>query len=227
MGILQGPSTSLNLSGAMSKNYAVQDRYVHRSKSSLLITIILLSLIGLLGTFIPSILREPELDIKSRPVAAASVAAQSDSNYGLPVSIQIPKITVEARVTYLGTTKSGDMDTPSNIADTGWYKGGALPGNNGTSVIAGHLNGRQGQPGVFSNLGNLDKGDEVIITDSNNRTMVFVVREKRNYDQHDRPTEIFNSANGSHLNLITCSGAWDSATSGFSKRLVIFTDKST
>jgi LPXTG-site transpeptidase (sortase) family protein len=208
----------------MSKNYAVQVRYVHRSKPSLLITVILLSLIGLLGTFISSILREPELDIKSRPVAAASVAAQSDSNYGLPVSIQIPKLRVEARVIYLGVTRTGDMDIPTNIADTGWYKGSALPGYKGTSVIAGHINGQQGEPAVFSGLSSLVTGDKVIITDSNNRTTVFIVRETRNYNQNEKPEEVFNSMSGTHLNLITCYGAWDSTAHEFAERLVVFTD---
>jgi hypothetical protein len=51
------------------------------------------------------------------------------------------------------------------------------------------------------------------------------VRETRTYKQDERPDEIFNKTDGSHLNLITCSGIWDNAKKRYSHRLVVFADK--
>lgn len=157
----------------------------------------------------------------AKPTVAAKVAA----NYGLPVRLQIPKLQVDTHVIYVGLTKAGNMSVPTNVIDAGWYKYGALPGNSGTAVIAGHLDGLRGEPGVFSNLSKLVPGDTVTVTESNGQAVSFVVRETKSYPQTEQPSEVFTSISGSHLNLITCTGSWDSSEHQFAKRLVVFADK--
>lgn len=126
----------------------------------------------------------------------------------------------------MGLTKDGAMAVPTNVVDVGWYKYGSLPGNKGDAVIAGHLDGLQGQPGVFSGLDKLQKGDRVSVVDSENHTASFVVRETQTYDQNAQPSEVFTASDtGAHLNLITCTGAWDKAQHRFAERLVVFADK--
>ena len=158
-----------------------------------------------------------------KPVATALV--KSATNYGLPVRLQIAKMRVDAKVTYMGITKEGNMSVPPNVVDAGWYKYSNLPGATGTAVVAGHLDGLRGEPGVFSSLSSLTAGDKVTIIDSNNKPIVFVVRELKTYDQNEQPKEVFTSTSGSHLNLITCAGSWNSTDHRFAKRLVVFTDK--
>lgn len=120
------------------------------------------------------------------------------------------------------------MAVPTNVVDVGWYKHGSLPGNKGNAVIAGHLKGLKGEPGVFINLNKLQKGDKVLVIDDKQQTASFVVRETRTYAQNEQPGEVFNTKDdGAHLNLITCTGAWDATQHSFAERLVIFTDKST
>ena len=153
------------------------------------------------------------------------VAPKVDTNYGLPNHIQIPKLKVDAHVIYVGLTKTGNMSVPNNVIDAGWYKYGALPGNTGTAVIAGHLDGLRGEPGVFSNLSKLLPGDTITVTEGNGLVVSFVVRETKSYPQTEQPAEVFTSTSGSHLNLITCTGSWDSSEHQFAKRLVVFADK--
>lgn len=150
---------------------------------------------------------------------------KTSSNYALPVRLQIPKLQIDSTVIYVGLTKDGNMSVPTNVIDAGWYKYSALPGNTGTAVIAGHLDGLRGEPGVFSALDKLAQGDTVTVTESNGSHVSFIVRETRSYDQTAQPKEVFSSDSGSHLNLITCTGSWDSAERQFSKRLVVFADK--
>ncbi|QQS19762.1 class F sortase [Candidatus Saccharibacteria bacterium] len=159
---------------------------------------------------------------------AASIPATANKtsiNYSLPTRLQIPKIQVDSQVKYVGLTKNGIMDMPANVYDLGWYKHGVLPGNEGTAVIAGHLDGLRGQPGVFSNLNKLAKGDSIIVIESNGLSVTFVVSEIRHYPENAQPDEVFNSTSGSHLNLITCAGNWDSTGLSFEQRLVVFADK--
>lgn len=117
------------------------------------------------------------------------------------------------------------MASPNDIANAGWYKLGTMPGNEGSAVIAGHRTGLKGEPGIFTNLGKLQKGDKIIIIDEQKQTIRFVVREIKKYKPNEKPAEVFTSANGSHLNLITCTGSWNSANNSFSERLVVFADK--
>jgi LPXTG-site transpeptidase (sortase) family protein len=146
-------------------------------------------------------------------------------NYGLPDRLRIPKLAVDAPVTYMGLTKTGAMAVPDNIADVGWYKNGALPGNKGSAVLAGHIDGLKGEPGVFAHLNKLQKGDTLQVIDSNNSTISFRVKNIQTYGQDEQPSEVFNTVDGVHLNLITCTGVWDSTQHHFLERLVVFTDK--
>ncbi len=162
------------------------------------------------------------------PVVAAQKPAVSltvNTNYSLPIRLQIPKLQLDTRVLNVGLTKDGSMNMPSSMTEAGWYKYGALPGNTGTAVIGGHLYGFHGIPGVFSKLNKLVPGDTITVTESNGLAVSFVVRETRSYPQTDRPAEVFNSPSGSHLNLITCAGAWDSQEQRFAQRFVVFADK--
>ena len=156
---------------------------------------------------------------------APKVAATVTTNYGLPNRLLIPKLQIDTHVIYVGLTKDGNMSVPNNVVDAGWYKYGALPGNAGTAVIAGHLDGLRGEPGVFSNLGKLAPGDAVLVTESNGLTVAFTVRETKKYPQTAQPPEVFSSPSGAHLNLITCTGSWDKSQHKFAERLVVFADK--
>lgn len=147
------------------------------------------------------------------------------TNYSLPTRLQIPKLQIDTHVIYMGLTKDGNMSVPTNVIDVGWYKYGALPGNTGTAVIAGHLDGLRGEPGVFINLSKLVPGDIISVTEGNGLVVSFVVRETKNYPQTTQPAEVFTSTSGSHLNLITCAGRWDSLEHRYAERLVVFADK--
>lgn len=148
----------------------------------------------------------------------------TDATFGLPERLLIPKIKVDANVTYMGLTKTGDMDVPPDLINVGWYKYGTKPGDVGSAVIAGHLEGTK-DLGVFIGLDKLAQGDVIQIRNDRNEIIEFTVREKRTYKQDERPSEIFNTTDGSHLNLITCTGVWSNAQQRYSHRLVVFTDK--
>ncbi len=155
----------------------------------------------------------------------AKASSGQETKTGLPVRLIIPKIKVNASVEDMGLTVTGEMDVPNNVVNVGWYKYGTIPGNLGSSVIDGHLDGPKGEPGVFANLNKLSNGDTLSIVNDKGETISFVVKNSKIYNQNDHPDEVFNSVDASHLNLITCTGAWDKNINRFSKRLVVFADK--
>ena len=167
----------------------------------------------------------------SEPVAtphaskAKVVLANQPLQYAAPIRLKIPKLRIDAPVVPVGLTASGNMDVPGAIADAGWYQNGVYPGDPGSAVIAGHVVGFGNVPGVFLNLGKLRVGDSLQTFDQHGRIVSFQVTKMQSYDFNARPSEVFESASGAHLNLITCAGTWDASEGSFTKRLVVFADK--
>jgi LPXTG-site transpeptidase (sortase) family protein len=167
----------------------------------------------------------PLAKVAARVTVSPAQSKTSDVKYGLPVRLTIPTINVDAHILYMGLTAAGDMDVPADLENVGWYKYGPHPGDTGSAVIAGHLEGVK-DLGVFIDLGKLHKGDDISVLDDKGVTTKFVVSGLKAYPQKDRPNEIFHSDAGSHLNLITCTGIWNNTTKRYSQRLVVFADKS-
>lgn len=167
---------------------------------------------------------DPTKNTTQQEKVTTNTVTNTDSDvYGLPTRLVIPKIGVDTSILAMGLTTAGDMEAPQTNEDSGWYKYGPRPGNTGSAVIAGHVG--VGSRAVFSQLGLLAKGDIISVTDDLGQSVSFVVRETRVYDHETESKEVFNSPTGVHLNLITCSGTWNSERNTYAERLVVFTDK--
>ena len=139
--------------------------------------------------------------------------------------LRIPKIGVNARVESMGLTSLGAMDAPKGPSNVGLYNLGPRPGEVGSSVIDGHFGWKNKIPAVFDNLNKLVKGDKIYVDNGKGIVTVFVVRELRVYKADEDASDVFISKDGkAHLNLITCSGQWDSTVKNRPNRLVVFAD---
>lgn len=141
---------------------------------------------------------------------------------GLPVKLIIPAIGINANIQYLGVNQAGEMEIPNNIIDVGWFKLGSKPGEKGSAVIAGHLNGVGDESGVFANLDKLKTGDKLEVQDDGGKVLTFVVWKTGVYD-FGYADEVFSRNDGVYLNLITCDGEWDKSKNSYKQRLVVFT----
>ncbi len=147
-----------------------------------------------------------------------------DERQGIsPSRLRIPAINVDAPVDATGLLDNGEMDVPNDIVSTGWFENGYMPGEPGNSVIAGHVDGKNG-PAVFYDIGKLEIGDEVLVTGDEGQELTFVVERVEIYPVDDSPLrEIFGFSNGSRLNLITCTGEYNKEGSFYEDRLVVYT----
>ncbi len=144
----------------------------------------------------------------------------------VPYSISIPKMKLNTVVESVGLTSTGAMDAPVGPNEAGWYNGGVEPGVVGSAVIDGHSGWKGGIPAAFDNLSKLKKGDKIYIKNQSGVVTTFVVRKTKTYKPNSVVPDIFNSSDGiAHLNLITCSGTWNTKTKTHSSRLVVFADK--
>jgi len=159
--------------------------------------------------------------------ATITKITKSELSAGLPMQLKIPIINVDTSIYYVGLKSDGTMDIKPDPTVVAWYEFGPKPGEVGSAVIAGHYGwSADGSASVFNNLHLLNKGDEILVINSKNVTITFVVRESREYDPDADAENVFKSNDGkSHLNLITCEGIWENAKNTYSNRLVIFADK--
>lgn len=146
-------------------------------------------------------------------------------NIGLPKEVRIPSIGVDASIQSVGTEPNGDMSVPADAKSVGWFKGGPRPGEDGNSVIAGHLDTIE-STAVFWNLRKLKAGDYIYVTDENAKELEFKINRIESYPVDSAPLDrIFGASDGSHLNLITCDGTWNPQKHAYNKRLVVYSDR--
>ena len=160
------------------------------------------------------------------PVSLTANSAIIGKDVSLPARLKIPSLKVDSPIEYVGVNTNGAMDVPKQANDVAWFNLGPRPGEIGSAVIDGHSGYKNNIPAVFDNLYKLKVGDKVYVENTNGATLTFVIREIKSYNPKANALAVFNSNDGlSHLNLITCSGDWNTSEKTHSQRLIIFTDR--
>ena len=139
-----------------------------------------------------------------------------------PVLLTIPLIGVSTQLVTLGLTGSGALQVPSSTSVAGWYMGSAKPGAIGSAIIVGHIDSASG-PGVFFRLSELRAGDMVYVKRSDGTLVEFRVTSVQMYLKDRFPTEaVYRPTPDAELRLITCGGAFDSATGHYLSNTVVY-----
>jgi sortase (surface protein transpeptidase) len=139
-----------------------------------------------------------------------------------PVSLTIPLIGVKTSLITLGLAKGGAMQVPSSTTVAGWYTGSPRPGSIGSAIIVGHIDSVTG-PGVFYRLSELRSGDDVFVKRSDGTTAEFRVTSIQTYLKDQFPTgRVYGPTPDAELRLITCGGAFDSATRHYLSNIVVY-----
>ena len=118
----------------------------------------------------------------------------------------------KARILAVGINAKGEMDTPRNVYDVGWYQDSGKPGMGGTMVIDGH-NGGPHVRGVFKNLPSLVIGDIIQVDRGDGAIYKFAVVENKTVllseaDAYMNIAMRSPEAGKESLTLITCTGEW-------------------
>ncbi len=116
------------------------------------------------------------------------------------------------RVLPMGVNPSGELATPNNIFDVGWYEGSGKPGHGGTLLIDGH-NGGPNVYGVFKNLPSMVEGDSIVIERGDGVIFKYVVTENKTVSLEDSDAYMTTAAKSPEkgkesITLISCSGEW-------------------
>ena len=177
-------------------------------------------LLGLLGAESLSTQRQ----VLDRPTAQVPDYTRPPVVVGVPTTLAIPAIGVNAPILPVGLDGRGNMAAPATATDTAWYAPGPRPGQPGNAALAGHVDFAGVGPAVFWDLQRLKAGDEVFVTDDAGQRRRFLVTEIENYPAAQAPLErIFGPTAEVNLNLISCLGNFDPVTRSYDRRIVVYT----
>lgn len=141
-----------------------------------------------------------------------------------PRFITIPSQDQKARILPMGTEPNGQLTSPNNIYDIGWYTGSSLPGQPGAMLVDGHKSSWKAN-GTFFGLKKLEPGDKVSVERGDGTLFTYRVVKSQIFD-HDKVDMVsaLKSVDPTRpgLNLITCEGGVIPGTSKFDKRIIVY-----
>ena len=130
-----------------------------------------------------------------------------------PRYLKIDKLGItRARILPMGVNASGELATPNNIFDVGWYEASGKPGFGGTMIIDGH-NGGPHVLGVFKNLPDLVEGDIITVERGDGLVFNYRVVENEAVALADADAYMAVAARSPEpgvesVTLISCTGEW-------------------
>ncbi|UOQ49840.1 class F sortase [Gracilibacillus caseinilyticus] len=152
---------------------------------------------------------------------AASASSDNEDRSIIPAAISIPAIDVSAAIEHVGKLSNGQMGVPEQDENVGWYEFGAKPGEQGSAVMAGHVDNKTG-PAVFYHLEDMKEGDKIHITNVEGEQLTFEVYQTKSYPKDEAPiSEVFGYTAARTLKLITCTGEFLDNVGTHENRLVV------
>jgi LPXTG-site transpeptidase (sortase) family protein len=159
----------------------------------------------------------PPVAVAPAPAPAPVPERIADST---PSRLLIPAISVDAAIEARGLEANRNLSTPTDFNDVAWFKQGPVPGQPGNALINGHVNWWTGSA-VFSRLGDIRSGDQVVVVRGDGSRATFKVSTIRVLAAKARDTSLFASSTAAKLTLITCWGPWDFHLGTDSQRLLV------
>ncbi|GAA4879712.1 class F sortase [Serinicoccus chungangensis] len=163
----------------------------------------------------------PRVVVPPPDVRDASVEAAAAPRQPAPTRLLAPTLGLDVPLDAVGVTGDGLMEIPEDADRAGWYRHGPAPGEDGSAVIAGHVDDREG-PGAFLALNSAEQGTPVTIVREDGSRLDYVVTARRTTDKKELPVDdLFDREGEQRLQLITCTGEWSERAGSYTDNLVI------
>lgn len=156
--------------------------------------------------------------------ALVETAGRSRSEMSAPTGVRMPSVAIDTGTVPVGTEEDGSLEVPDDPHVSGWWTGGAAPGEPGAAVIVGHVDSREG-PGAFFRLGDLHPGERVTVEREDGSSVDFHVDRVERHPKDDFPTDkVYGQTEQPTLRLITCSGVFDRQERSYEDNTIVFLD---
>ncbi|MGY1801666.1 sortase domain-bontaining protein [Blastococcus sp. SYSU D00922] len=124
-----------------------------------------------------------------------------------PVRLAVPALGVDTAVDPVGVEPDGQMTIPAEVDRVGWYRFGPAPGDDGSAVIAGHVDDREQGLGAMAPLRDAQVDQEVSVTDAAGTTTRWRIVSRELVQKSVLPLDrLFAREGPARLTLITCGG---------------------
>ena len=139
-----------------------------------------------------------------------------------PVRFTADDVRIDLPVQPYGVGDDGLMLLPETVREVAWYAFSARPGDRaGTTVLAAHVDTVADGLGPFANLRDLDEGDELTVTDADDRVRRYAVTAVEKVAKAEVPLDhVFRRDGDPTLVVITCGGSFDRGR-GYSDNVIV------
>ncbi|GGS80894.1 hypothetical protein GCM10010156_44600 [Planobispora rosea] len=138
----------------------------------------------------------------------------------VPSRIDIPSLGIKAPLMKLGVV-DGEVELPPyeepDVA--GWVKDSAVPGDEGSAVILGHVDTKTA-PAVFYKLKTMREGQAIKVVRSDGKVAQYRVDSIEQVDKDEFPADRVYLENG--LRLITCGGRFDWDKNEYDDNVIVY-----
>jgi hypothetical protein len=169
------------------------------------------------GTAIPAAVGTAVPTVAGIPTAAPLAGSA-------PVRIEIPALRVSAPVMRLSLGPDGAVQVPPLASHnlTGWYDRSVTPGQDGSSVILGHVDSYTGIS-VFFSIKTLHPGNEIKIIRADGSTAVFSVDGVQKAAKVTFPSAaVYENTRYPALRLVTCGGPFNDSTRQYLDNIIVY-----
>jgi hypothetical protein len=137
--------------------------------------------------------------------------------------LSIAAIDVDQAVVPVGVEPNGQMEIPERPTVVGWWRAGARVGSeDGTIVLAGHLDSRRYGVGPLKRLTSLERGDRAVLRTDDRKRATYVVESVTTLTKKRLPTEqLFDQSGPRRLVLVTCGGTYRPSQGGWDSNVVV------
>jgi Sortase domain len=151
----------------------------------------------------------------------------------------IPALNVRAPLVptgAVGAPGTASLTIPADIHSVGWWDGmvqdgdravhedAPAPGQPGVAVIAGHVDSAAAGPGALYDLKDLEPGDTIQISDSNNHMTTWIVDTTPDLTaKTELPAALWVTTGAPRLALVTCGGTFDTSSGHYRDNVIVWT----
>lgn len=158
------------------------------------------------------------------PTEARRPAVAPDaSEAAFPVALRISAVDIAVDVVPVGVDQEGQMEIPDSGFDVGWYRYGAVPGQEeGSAVLASHVDTLAEGKGVLARLPDLRAGDVVAVTLDDGTVVDYQVTGRRTVPKAELDAQaLFDRSGPARLQLVTCGGPWQPERSSYRDNVIV------
>jgi len=154
--------------------------------------------------------------VTARPAAPSAVVPVVP-----PVRLELAG--VDAPLDPVGVEPDGAMTLPEDVDRVGWYRFGPAPGDDeGTAVLAGHVDDAEQGLGALAPLREVEVGAEVRVTDAAGAVTGWRVVSRELIEKRAVPLDaLFQRTGPPRLVLLTCGGEFQPELRSYTDNVVV------